>query len=162
MALDLTLSSFRTTPFGRWQPEAYALFRFVAGLLFSFHGAQKLFGAFGAERADGGLMLTAGVIELVGGVLIAIGAGAGLAAFVASGQMAVAYFKAHFSLDAFWPIENRGELAALYCFAFLYVAARGSGAYSVEALLRRDHPVERPARPRDFELPHAARARTTH
>jgi putative oxidoreductase len=162
MALDLTPSSFRTTPLGRWQPEAYALFRFVAGLLFSFHGAQKLFGAFGGERVAGGLPLAAGIIELVGGALIAIGLAGGLAAFLASGEMAVAYFKAHFSLEAFWPIENRGELAALYCFAFLYVAARGSGAYSVDALLRRDHPVERPASPRDFELPHAARARTTH
>jgi putative oxidoreductase len=82
------------------------------------------------------LMLTAGVIELAGGILIALGLFTSIAAFVASGLMAVAYFKAH-ALNGFWPIENKGELAVLYCFLFLYLAARGSGALSVDAARRR-------------------------
>lgn len=124
-------------PLGRWDAETYALFRFVTGFLFMFHGIQKLFGAFGSAPATGGMPLAAGVIELLGGAMIALGLGAGLAGFLASGEMAVAYFTRHFSTEAFWPIENRGELAALFCFVFLYVAARGSGAYSVDALLHR-------------------------
>lgn len=133
-------------PLGRWDAETYALFRFVTGFLFAFHGIQKLFGAFGAAPSTGGLPLAAGVIELFGGAMIALGLGAGLAGFLASGQMAVAYFTAHFSTEAFWPIENRGELAALYCFVFLYVAARGSGAYSVDALLHRSAAERRAVR----------------
>jgi putative oxidoreductase len=149
-------------PLGRWDSEVYALFRFVAGFLFSFHGAQKLFGLFGGKEATDGLSYAAGVIELVGGLLIAFGLAAGLVAFLASGEMAVAYFKAHFSLEAFWPIENRGELAALYCFVFLFVAARGSGAYSLDAVLRGGKSVRSSEAPRRFELPHAARARHQH
>jgi putative oxidoreductase len=105
----------------------------VAGLLFAQHGAQKLFGALGGEQVElvsrAGL---AGVIELFGGLLIAIGLFAGLAAFIASGEMAFAYFIAHASGGLF-PIQNRGELAVLYCFVFLYIAARGSGIWSVDA-----------------------------
>ena len=76
----------------------------------------------------------AGVIELVGGVMIAFGLQTGYAAFLSSGLMAVAYFKAH-AAKGFWPIQNRGELAVLYCFLFLYMATRGSGRYSLDALL---------------------------
>ena len=148
-------------PLGRWDAEVYALYRFVAGFLFSFHGAQKLFGLFGGKEVAGGLPFAAGVIELVGGFLIAFGLAAGLVAILASGEMAVAYFKAHFSLQAFWPIENKGELAALYCFVFLVVAARGSGAYSLDAVLRGGQPV-RTEPPSRFELPHAARVRHQH
>jgi putative oxidoreductase len=82
------------------------------------------------------MMLAAGIIELVGGGLVLLGLWAATAAFIASGQMAVAYFTAHASAG-FWPIVNKGELAALYCFAFLYVASRGSGTLSVDALRRR-------------------------
>lgn len=115
----------------------YALLRFVAGVLFTCHGAQKLFGAFGSPPATSDpMMLVAGVIEFAGGILIAIGLWAGPAAFLASGLMAVAYFKAHAS-GGFWPIVNHGELAVLYCFLFLYIAARGSGVCSVEQLLPR-------------------------
>jgi putative oxidoreductase len=124
----------------RPEPLAYAVFRFVTGFLFVFHGAQKLFGAFGKEAATDALRLTAGVIELVGGSLVALGLFAAPAAFLASGTMAVAYFKSHFTLAELWPIENRGELAALYCFAFLFIAARGSGAWSLDALRRRRRP----------------------
>ena len=116
---------------GRFTEPAYALLRLVAGLMFAFHGAQK-FGLFGGEMAP---MLTlvwlAGVIELVGGVLIAVGFFTSLAAFICSGEMAVAYFQAH-APKAAWPNMNGGELAVLYCFLFLYIAARGGGRYSVD------------------------------
>jgi putative oxidoreductase len=118
----------------------YAVLRLVAGGLFACHGAQKLLGAFGGDRETEGLMLFAGAIELIGGLLIAVGLVAPLAAFFASGQMAVAYFMAH-APNGPWPIENGGELAVLYCFLFLYVAARGAGRYSVDAYLWRGKPV---------------------
>jgi putative oxidoreductase len=121
---------------GRHSERAYALFRFVAGFLFACHGAQKLFGVLGGKVVTSQpLYLTAGIIELAGGILIAVGLLASWAAFVASGQMAFAYFMAH-APQGFWPILNKGELAALYCFAFLYVATRGAGRYSLDALLR--------------------------
>jgi putative oxidoreductase len=118
---------------GKLAPQIYALLRIVAGLLFAQHGAQKLFGALGGEAVPlVSQMGLAGAIELVGGLLIAIGLFAGLAAFIASGEMAFAYFMAHAGNGAF-PIPNRGELAVLYCFVFLYIAARGSGSLSVDA-----------------------------
>jgi putative oxidoreductase len=119
---------------GRFSEVFYAALRFVAGALFACHGAQKLFGALGGQAVSEPLMLTAGVIEFAGGSLVALGLFAGYAAFIASGQMAVAYFKAH-APGGFWPILNHGELAVLYCFLFLYIASRGSGRYSVDALL---------------------------
>jgi putative oxidoreductase len=76
------------------------------------------------------------VIELVGGILIAIGLFAGFAAFIASGEMVVAYFMVH-APRSFWPIINEGELAVIYAFLFLYIATRGSGGYSVDRLFRR-------------------------
>jgi putative oxidoreductase len=116
----------------------YALLRFVAGAMFACHGAQKLFGAFGGQpMTDKPLMLAAGVIEFFGGILIALGLAGSYAAFVASGEMAVAYFMAHASSGGFWPILNKGELAVLYCFVFLYVAAHGSGAYSLDDAMAR-------------------------
>jgi putative oxidoreductase len=120
---------------GRYGDLLYAFMRIVVGLLFACHGAQKLFGVLGAQgRASEPLLLLAGIIELVGGVLIGIGLQASLAAFVASGEMAVAYFTVH-APSGFWPIINKGELAALYCFVFLYIASRGSGAVSVDRAL---------------------------
>jgi putative oxidoreductase len=117
---------------GRFTDVTYALMRIVAGLLFAQHGAQKLFGVLGGTQQLGNpLLLVAGVVELVGGLLIAIGLFASVAAFVASGQMAVAYFMSH-APRGFWPVENKGELAALYCFVFLFVAARGAGKWSVD------------------------------
>jgi putative oxidoreductase len=121
----------------RYEQPIYALLRFVAGFLFACHGAQKILGAFGGA---GGklppLILAAGWIELVGGALIAVGLFAGIAAFIASGQMAVAYFMAH-APNGPWPIQNKGELAVLYCFLFLFIAARGSGSPSLDGLLRK-------------------------
>lgn len=116
---------------GRFSPQLYALLRIVSGLLFACHGAQKLIGAFGGNQPPMFTQLWfAGVIELVGGVLIALGLFASIAALVASGEMAVAYFQAH-APRAVWPIQNQGELAVLYCFLFLYIAARGNGTLSV-------------------------------
>jgi len=81
-------------------------------------------------------MLAAGIIELAGGLLVATGLFAAIAAFIASGEMAVAYFTAH-APGGFWPIVNKGELAVLYCFVFFYIAARGSGPLSLDRLIRR-------------------------
>jgi putative oxidoreductase len=121
-------------PFLRSYSEyTYALLRIVAGFLFAFHGAQKLFGLFGGRSQElVSLMGLAGVIEFVGGLLIMIGFYAAPIAFIASGEMATAYFMSHHP-NGLWPIQNRGELAALYCFIFLYVASRGSGRWSVKS-----------------------------
>ena len=116
----------------RYAPQVYALMRVVFGFLFIFHGLQKIFGIFGGRTAELlSLRGLAGVIELVAGALIMIGWFTRPAAFIASGEMAVAYFLSHYPAG-FWPIQNRGELAALYCFAFLYIAARGAGPFSVD------------------------------
>jgi putative oxidoreductase len=116
---------------GRYAEIAYTFLRVVAGLMFAVHGAQKLFGFLGGHQMPvGSLFWVGGVIELVGGLLIAIGLFTSWAAFLASGEMAVAYFMVH-AKDGFWPILNKGELAVLYCFVFLYIACRGGGRYSV-------------------------------
>jgi putative oxidoreductase len=116
--------------------------RIVAGFLFFCHGAQKLLGWFvepGSQRmafAFPQLPWFAGVIELVGGALIMIGLLTRPLAFLASGEMAVAYFKAHAPNGAL-PIQNHGELAALYSFLFLFFAAHGGGPYGIDGLLRK-------------------------
>jgi putative oxidoreductase len=120
---------------GRYSDVLYALMRVVVGLLFALHGAQKLFGVLGGQsQLSNPMMLAAGIIEFGGGLLVAVGLWASYAAFLASGQMAVAYFMVH-APAGFWPILNKGELAALYCFVFLFIASRGSGRWSVDALL---------------------------
>jgi putative oxidoreductase len=110
----------------------------VAGLLLVQHRVQKLFGALGGHQVDTLLSRTglAGVLELFGGLLVALGLFTRPVAFILSGEMAVAYFMQH-APQGFWPIMNKGELAALYCFLFLYLAAHGSGAYSLDRLWRR-------------------------
>ncbi|GJM20404.1 MAG: hypothetical protein DHS20C15_03190 [Planctomycetota bacterium] len=111
--------------------RAYMALRIVSGLLFAYHGAQKVFGVFGGTTQEVGTqMWVGGVIELAGGLMIALGIGTRLAAFLASGTMAVAYFQFHwkFQFDAnFFPAANGGELAVLYCFLFLYIACHGNG-----------------------------------
>jgi putative oxidoreductase len=112
----------------------YALFRIVVGFLFLCHGLQKLFGLFGAAGQQPPLASmggAAGIIETVTGTLVLIGFLTGWAAFLASGTMAVAYFMVHQPQGAL-PIENHGELAAVYSFVFLFIAARGSGPWSVD------------------------------
>ncbi len=121
---------------GRFTEPIYAVLRIVFGLLFASHGAQKILGAFGGQKPDAPLLITAGWIELVGGLLIAVGLFAAIAAFITSGQMAVAYFMAHAS-RGWHPLVNEGETAVLYCFAFLYIAARGSGAWSLDSMRKR-------------------------
>jgi putative oxidoreductase len=122
---------------GKFSSQIYAVLRIVAGLLFAQHGAQKLLGALGGEAVNlRSLMGLAGVIELVGGLLIAVGLFGSLAAFIASGEMAAAYFKAH-APQALFPVQNHGDLPILFCFVFLYVASMGSGIWSVDAMRGR-------------------------
>ena len=121
----------------RYSEPLYAVMRVVVGLLFACHGAQKLFGVLGGQsQLANPKLFAAGIIELVGGGLVALGLWAGYAAFLASGHMAVAYFMVH-APGGFWPIVNKGEPAVLYCFVFLYIASRGSGRLSVDALAKR-------------------------
>ncbi len=116
----------------------YAALRIVAGLMFAFHGVQKLFGVLTEKQPPAGSQLwIGGVIELVTGLLIALGLFTVWAAFLASGTMAVAYTQFHwkFALGAgFFPTINRGELALLYAFLFLYIACRGAGLASLDGL----------------------------
>ncbi len=120
-----------------FQDVAYTPMRFFAGGLFAFHGAQKIFGLFGGKAMTGDpKMLAAGVIELAGGLLIALGLFTAVAAFVASGEMAVAYFTVH-AKSSFWPILNGGELAVLYCFVFFTIVWQGPGRFSLDRLIRR-------------------------
>jgi len=110
----------------------FALTRVVFALLFACHGAMKLFGAFGGHpMLHDPWMLAAGILEVGGGLFIALGLFTRPVAFVLCGEMAVAYFKAHFP-GGFWPIMNHGELAVVYCFFFLYMAVRGAGALSID------------------------------
>ena len=120
---------------GRFAPQIYALLRIVAGFLFLCHGAQKIFGVLGGTQMPFASMIgLAGFIELVGGLLIAIGFLTGYAAIVSSGEMAAAYFMAHAPKGGA-PIQNGGELAVLYCFLFFYIAARGAGVWSVDGTI---------------------------
>jgi putative oxidoreductase len=122
---------------------AYALLRIVAGLSFISHGGQKLFGWFGGEPVPlASLFGAAGVTEIVLGALITVGLLTGYAAFIASGEMAVAYFIGHFP-QSVWPLENQGEPAVLFCFIFLYMATQGSGIWSIDAA-RREPEIEIP------------------
>jgi putative oxidoreductase len=115
----------------RFAELAFVLLRVVAGLAFAQHGVQKLFGLLGGNGVPlVSLMGLAGAIELVCGLLIALGLFTRWAAFIASGEMAFAYFMRH-APAGFFPIQNRGELAVLYCFIFLYIAARGGGRWSL-------------------------------
>jgi len=117
---------------GRYEAQLFAILRIVAGVLFALHGTAKLFGWPGTKPPTGDdLLIAAGVIETFGGAMIAAGFYASWAAFVASGTMAVAYFKSHAFGVSFFPTINRGELAVVYCFYFLYLAARGPGIWSV-------------------------------
>ncbi len=111
--------------------------RIVAGVLFFQHGAQKIFGILGREESVelASRFGLAGIIEMVTGTLIALGLFTPIAAFIASGEMAVAFFIAHVP-RGIWPIENDGEPAVLFCFLFLYLASRDSGDWSLDRVLR--------------------------
>ena len=120
----------------KFQDLSLNLLRAVAGFLLLQHGLQKLFGLLGRDAAPllslGGV---AGVLEFCGGLALIVGLGTRPVAFLLSGQLAAAYFMAHAG-RGFWPIQNGGELAALYAFVFLYLSARGGGDFSVDAWLR--------------------------
>ena len=135
MAMDNAL-------FETWKPRALAVLRIVAAYLFITHGTAKLFGVPHQAMFDGLQLMSlsgvAGMLEVVGGALLLIGLFTRPAAFVLCGLMAVAYFMAHGSQgNVLVPMLNKGELAVLYCFVFLYFAVAGAGAWSVDALQRR-------------------------
>jgi putative oxidoreductase len=116
----------------RYSSYTYALLRIVFGFLWIFHGLQK-YGALGGDPIEmASLRGVAGIIEIVAGALIMVGLFTRPAAFIASGQMACAFFISHFP-RAVLPIQNGGELAVLFCFAFLYIASRGPGRWSLDA-----------------------------
>lgn len=128
----------------RYQPYALALLRIVAGYTFMLHGMSKLFGIPHVAMFDGlqlfSLMGLAGVLELVGGILLIIGLFTRPVAFLLSGQMAVAYFMSHATMGDFWlPLMNKGEPAVLFCFIFFYLFVAGAGALSVD---NRNHKFE--------------------
>ena len=120
----------------RFEPQAYTVMRMVFGFLFMFHGLQKMFGMFGGNPAElSTLRGVGGLIEVIAGPLIAVGFLTVPTAFICSGEMAVAYFTSH-QPRALWPVQNAGELAVLYCFAYLYMATRGAGIWSLDAARR--------------------------
>jgi putative oxidoreductase len=125
---------------GRLEAIAYAALRVVTGFMFLFHGVQKLFGMFTTKVPPEVLSQKwfGGVIELVGGTLIMVGLFTRPAAFISAGTMAVAYWQFHaIERGKLLPIENGGELAALYCFVMLFIFARGAGSISLDRQLRR-------------------------
>ena len=116
-----------------YQPQSYALLRIVTGFLFIWHGTQKLFSLpVPPPPLPSFVIYIGGPIELIGGFLMMIGLFAGWAGFICSGMMAAAYWMVH-GPQTLLPIQNGGELAALYCFVFLYIAAHGSGIWSIDA-----------------------------
>lgn len=121
---------------GKFEGSFYALLRIVLAFLYWSHGPRWLFGAFGADApaAPMSRFFVAGSIEIVCGTLIAIGLFTSWAAFIASGEMAVAYYIAHVPRGGWMPIMNGGEITVALCFGFLYIAARGAGPFSVDAL----------------------------
>ena len=123
---------------GRFTGPAFAIMRIVVGLMFLLHGTQKILGTPPMQGGPKGglppIAIVAGWLELVLGALIVIGLFGGLAAFIASGEMAVAYFMGHASHGP-TPLQNGGELAVVYCFVWLYVAAHGSGIWSIDSIL---------------------------
>jgi putative oxidoreductase len=118
-----------------WSAQTYALMRIVVGLLFVEHGLSKLvhFPIAPPPEAPALVLYTAGPLELVCGAFITLGLWTRRAAFIASGLMAVAYFIAHFP-RGFFPVANQGELAVVYCFAFLFMSAHGAGIWSVDGI----------------------------
>ncbi|KOU61296.1 DoxX family protein [Streptomyces sp. MMG1533] len=132
-----------TARLNRAQPYAVGLFRIVVGLLFACHGAASLFGVLGGAGGSGQTVETgawpnwyAAVIELVGGSLVLLGLGTRAASFISSGAMAYAYFKVH-QPGGLWPMENNGEGAAMFCWAFLLLVFTGSGALGLDQLFAR-------------------------
>lgn len=124
----------------RYADPVFCLLRLVAGLLFACHGGQKILGfpPSGQEPHALDALGTVGAwIELVGGLAVALGLVTRIAAFITSGEMAVAYFMVHNSTAKFFPIQNHGEAAVLYCWVFLFIFFYGPGRWSIDALIGR-------------------------
>jgi putative oxidoreductase len=132
-----TLDSF----YAAWTPRLLSVLRIVAAFLFIAHGAQKLFGFLAPTGAAAppafSQMWIGGVLEFFGGISLLVGLFTRPVAFILSGMMAVGYFQMH-APAGFWPLQNKGELAAVYCFLFLFLSVAGGGSWSVDRLLRRD------------------------
>jgi putative oxidoreductase len=132
-----TSDSFHTT----WTPRILSVMRIVVGFLIIAHGAQKLFGFLAPPGMPGPALLSqigiGGLLEFFGGGLLLIGLFTRPVSFILSGMLAVAYFQMH-APGGFWPLQNKGELAVLYCFVFLFISVAGGGEWSVDRLLRRD------------------------
>ncbi len=127
--------------FAQWSPRVLSVLRIMAALLYMQHGGQKLFGFPAAMKTVPSLfslMGVAGMLELFGGLLLLLGLFTRPVAFLLSGEMAVAYFTAHFP-HGFWPLKNGGELAVLYCFVYLYLAAAGGGEWSLDSFRTGKH-----------------------
>ena len=128
-----------------WTPRMLSILRVVVALLFMQHGAQKLFDMPSSSQGGTVELLSmigiAGILEFFGGLLVLLGLCTRPVAFILSGEMAVAYFMVH-SPQSFWPIVNRGEMAVLYCFVFLYLAFAGGGVWSIDNL-RKGNAIER-------------------
>jgi putative oxidoreductase len=122
--------------FAKYTDEAYALMRITAGFMFSFHGAQKILGVLSDFQPSMGSQLWfGGLLELIGGLVVMLGYQTRIAAFLCSGEMAVAYFQFHWQFHMgrnFFPAINKGELAALYSFVFLYIATRGGVIWKLD------------------------------
>lgn len=117
----------------RFQKEVISVFRIVVGFLFATHGAAALFGVLGTDQVEAFAWPSwwASLIQTIGGALVMVGLGTRYAALLCSGSMAYAYFSVH-QAGALLPVQNGGEKAALFCFAFLLIAFLGNGAWSVQ------------------------------
>lgn len=125
----------------RFADPVYCILRVMAGLMFACHGLDKVFGTFGGKIATAPMMITGGWLELILGFLIAFGLLTRISALLASGQMAVAFFMFHAKGANFVPIVNKGELAALYCFVFLFMFFYGPGRWAIDAMMKRGAPA---------------------
>lgn len=130
--------------YANWTPRFLSILRIVSAFMFTAHGAQKLFGFLAPPGMPSPRMFDqiwiGGVLEFFGGLLLLLGLFTRPVAFILSGTMAVAYFQMHALSGGFWPLQNKGELAALYCFVFLFLAVAGGGEWSLDRLLRRNRP----------------------
>ncbi|MDT5272026.1 MAG: putative oxidoreductase [Acidobacteriota bacterium] len=126
--------------YASWTPRLLSVLRIITAFLFIAHGAQKLFGFLAPSGAPspplGSQIGIGGILEFFGGLLLLLGLFTRPVAFILSGMMAVAYFQMH-APGGFWPLQNKGELAVLYCFVFLFLSVAGGGEWSVDRLLRR-------------------------
>jgi putative oxidoreductase len=128
------------TFYANWTPRLLSVLRIIAGFLFIAHGAQKLFGFLAPPGMPSPPLFSqigiGGILEFFGGLLLLVGLFTRPVAFILSGMMAVAYFQMH-APGSFWPLQNKGELAVLYCFVFLFFSVAGGGEWSLDRLLRR-------------------------